>query len=331
LVLVFKKEPLSFIERRLTGFLLRRSAALVAALFVASLVVFVVLQILPGDPALVILGPDAQPDTLAALRHQLGLDLPVWLRYLRWAGGLLTGDFGRSTAYDTSAASLILQRIAVTLPLAVMAMLLAAALAIPIGVWAASRRGPVDGGIMAITQVGVAIPDFWLALLLILLFAVHFTWFPAGGFPGWWHGAGAAFGALILPTVALAIPQAAILARVTRGAVLDVGLRDYLRTARAKGMRESAILWRHAVPNALIPVITLMGLQFSFLLAGTIIIENVFALPGLGSLLFQAIGQRDLVLVQDLVLLFAALVIVINFLVDLLNAAIDPRLTRREA
>ena len=315
----------------MTGFLLRRSAALLVALFVASLVVFIVLQILPGDPALVILGPDAQPDTLAALRHQLGFDLPVWLRYLRWAGGLLTGDFGRSTAYDTSASSLILQRIAVTLPLAIMAMLLAAALAIPLGVWAASRRGPVDGGIMAVTQIGVAVPDFWLALLLILLFAVHFTWFPAGGFPGWWHGAGASFRALVLPMLALAIPQAAILARVTRGAVLDVGLRDYLRTARAKGMREGAILWRHAVPNALIPVITLMGLQFSFLLAGTIIIENVFALPGLGSLLFQAIGQRDLVLVQDLVLLFAALVIVINFLVDLLNAAIDPRLAKREA
>ncbi len=315
----------------MTGFLLRRSAALLVALFVASLVVFIVLQILPGDPALVILGPDAQPDTLAALRHQLGLDLPVWLRYLRWAGGLLTGDFGRSTAYDASAASLILQRIAVTLPLAIMAMLLAAALAIPLGVWAASRRGPVDGGIMAVTQIGVAVPDFWLALLLILLFAVHFEWFPAGGFPGWWHGAGASFRALVLPMLALAIPQAAILARVTRGAVLDVGLRDYLRTARAKGMREGAILWRHAVPNALIPVITLMGLQFSFLLAGTIIIENVFALPGLGSLLFQAIGQRDLVLVQDLVLLFAALVIVINFLVDLLNAAIDPRLAKRDA
>jgi peptide/nickel transport system permease protein len=315
----------------LTAFLLRRSAALVVALFVASLVVFIVLQILPGDPALVILGPDAQPDTLAALRHQLGFDLPVWLRYLHWASGLLTGNFGRSTAYDASAASLILQRIAVTLPLAIMAMLLAMALAIPIGVCAASRRGAVDGGIMGVTQVGVAVPDFWLGLLLILLFAVHFTWFPAGGFPGWWHGAGAAFRALILPTVALAIPQAAILARVTRGAVLDVGTRDYLRTARAKGMRESAILWRHAVPNALIPVITLMGLQFSFLLAGTIIIENVFALPGLGSLLFQAIGQRDLVLVQDLVLLFAALVVVINFLVDLLNAAIDPRLTRRDA
>ncbi len=313
------------------AFILNRSAALVVALFVASLVVFIVLQILPGDPALVILGPDAQPDTLAALRHQLGLDLPVWLRYLRWAGGLLTGNFGRSTAYDVSAASLILQRIAVTLPLATMAMLLAAALAIPLGVWAASRRGPVDGGIMALTQIGVAVPDFWLALLLILLFAIHFAWLPAGGFPGWWHGAGASLRALILPTLALAIPQAAILARVTRGAVLDVGQRDYLRTARAKGMREDAILWRHAVPNALIPVITLMGLQFSFLLAGTIIIENVFALPGLGSLLFQAIGQRDLVLVQDLVLLFAALVIVINFLVDLLNAAIDPRLAKREA
>jgi peptide/nickel transport system permease protein len=313
----------------LIAFLVRRSAALVAALVVASLVVFVVLQILPGDPALVILGPDAQPDTLAALRHQLGLDLPVWWRYLRWGGELLSGDFGRSSAYDTSAASLILERIGVTLPLAVMAMLLATVLAIPIGVFAASRRGAADGGIMAVTQLGIAVPDFWLALLLILAFAVHFAWFPAGGFPGWWHGAGAALKALVLPTIALAIPQAAILARVTRGAVLDIGLREFLRTARAKGLSEGAILWRHAVPNALIPVITLMGLQFSFLLAGTIIIENVFALPGLGSLLFQAIGQRDLVLVQDLVLLFAAIVIVINFLVDLANAMIDPRLRSR--
>lgn len=315
----------------MTGFLLRRFATLFVALFVASLVVFVVLQILPGDPALVILGPDAQPDTLAALRHQLGLDLPIWLRYLRWAGGLLTGDFGRSTAYDTSVASLTLQRIAVTLPLAIMAMLLATAIAIPTGVWAASRGGVVDGGIMAVTQIGLAVPDFWLALLLILLFAVHLAWFPAGGFPGWWNGVGASLRALILPTVALAIPQAAILARVTRGAVLDVGSRDYLRTARAKGMRERGILWRHAVPNALISVTTLMGLQFSFLLVGTIIVENVFALPGLGSLLFQAIGQRDLVLVQDLVLLFAALAIVINFLVDLLNTLIDPRLTKTAA
>jgi peptide/nickel transport system permease protein len=315
----------------LTGFLLRRFATLVAALVVASLVVFVVLQILPGDPALVILGPDAQPDTLAALRHQLGLDLPVWWRYLRWGGGLLTGDFGRSTAYDTSVAALILQRVAVTLPLAVMAMLLATIIAIPSGVWAASRRGVVDGGIMGVTQIGVAVPDFWAALLLILLFAVHLAWFPAGGFPGWWHGAGASFRALVLPTVALAIPQAAILTRVTRGAMLDIGARDFLRTARAKGMRNGAVLWRHAVPNAMVPVVTLMGLQFSFLLAGTIIIENVFALPGLGSLLFQAIGQRDLVLVQDLVLLFAALVIVINFLVDVVTATIDPRLAKAES
>jgi peptide/nickel transport system permease protein len=219
----------------------------------------------------------------------------------------------------------------VTLPLAVMAMLLATALAIPLGVWAASRRGAVDGGIMGVTQIGVAVPDVWLGLLLGLAFAVHFAWFPAGGFPGWWHGAGASLRALVLPTIALALPQAAILARVTRGAVLDIGIREFLRTARAKGLSEGAILWRHAVPNALIPVITLMGLQFSFLLAGTIIIENVFALPGLGSLLFQAIGQRDLVLVQDLVLLFAAVVIVINFLVDLVNAMIDPRLRRGDA
>lgn len=312
----------------MTGFLLRRLGTLVAALFFASVVVFTVLQILPGDPALVILGPDAQADTLNALRHQLGLDLPVWLRYVHWIGGVLTGDFGRSTAYDSSIATLILQRVAVTVPLAIAAMILSSLLAIPLGVFAASRRGVVDGSIMAITQVGVAVPDFWLALLLILIFAVHVTWFPAGGFPGWWHGTGAALRALVLPTIALAVPQAAILARVTRGAVLDVGLRDYLRTARAKGLREGAILWLHAVPNALIPVTTLMGLQFSFLLAGTIIIENVFTLPGLGALLFQAIGQRDLILVQDLVLLFAGLVIVINFLVDLLNVLIDPRLAK---
>jgi peptide/nickel transport system permease protein len=314
-----------------TGFLLRRFASLVASLVFASLVVFIVLQILPGDPALVILGPDARPDTLAALRHQLGLDLPVWLRYLHWAGGILSGNFGRSTAYDAPVAMLILQRVAVTLPLAIMAMLLSAALAIPLGVWAASRRGPVDGGIMSVTQIGIAIPDFWLGLLLILLFAVHFALFPAGGFPGWWHSVGGSVRALILPMVALAIPQAAILTRVTRGAVLDVGVRDFLRTARAKGMTEGAILWRHAVPNALIPVTTLMGLQFSFLLAGTIIIENVFTLPGLGSLLFQAIGERDLIVVQDLILLFAGLVILINFLVDVLNAVLDPRLAARHA
>ncbi len=184
---------------------------------------------------------------------------------------------------------------------------------------------------MAVAQIGVAIPDFWLALLLILVFAVHFAWFPAGGFPGWWHGAGPSLRALVLPTLALAIPQAAILARVARGAVLDVGVRDYLRTARAKGLGERAVLWLHAVPNALIPVTTLIGLQFSFLLAGTIIIENVFTLPGLGALLFQAIGQRDLVLVQDLVLLFAGFVILINFLVDVLNVVIDPRLAKGQA
>jgi peptide/nickel transport system permease protein len=314
------------------AFLLRRLATLVAALLVASLVVFVVLQILPGDPALVILGPDARPDTLAALRHQLGIDLPVWLRYLRWIGGLLSGDFGRSTAYDIPVSDLILQRMAVTLPLAVMAMALAAVLAVPLGVAAAVRKGrPADIGIMGLTQIGVALPDFWVGLLLILVLAVHVAWFPAGGFPGWWHGAGGAFRALILPTVALALPQAAILTRVARGAMLDIGSRDYLRTARAKGQHERRIVWRHAVPNALGPIITLMGLQFSFLLAGTIIIENVFALPGLGALLFQAIAQRDLVVVQDLVLLFAGIVIIVNAAVDLLNAAIDPRLVEATA
>ena len=305
----------------------RRLTALMVTLLVASLLIFLLLEILPGDPAAVILGVGSQEDTLRALRAELGLDLPAPVRYLNWLGEVLQGDLGRSYTYDTPVQELLLNRVELSLPLALLAILLSTGIAIPLGVFAASRHRKVaDTGIMGFAQLGVAVPNFWFAILLILLFSVKLGWFSAGGFAGWDAGWFPAFKSLVLPAVALALPQAAILARVTRSSVLETVQEDYIRTARAKGLSRSQALWRHAVRNALIPVITILGLQLSFLLAGTIIIENVFYLPGVGRLLFQAIAQRDLMVVKNLVLVLAATVVLINFLVDLLYAVLDPRL-----
>ena len=305
----------------------RRLTALMVTLLVASLLIFLLLEILPGDPAAVILGVGAQEDTLRALRAELGLDLPAPVRYLNWLGEVLQGDLGRSYTYDTPVQELLLNRVELSLPLALLAILLSTGIAIPLGVFAASRHRKVaDTSIMGFAQLGVAVPNFWFAILLILLFSVKLGWFSAGGFAGWDAGWFPAFKSLVLPAVALALPQAAILARVTRSSVLETVQEDYIRTARAKGLSRSQALWRHAVRNALIPVVTILGLQLSFLLAGTIIIENVFYLPGVGRLLFQAIAQRDLMVVKNLVLVIAATVVLINFLVDLLYAVLDPRL-----
>ena len=311
----------------MTFFMFRRLTALMVTLLVASLLIFLLLEILPGDPAAVILGVGAQEDTLRALRAELGLDLPAPVRYLNWLGEVLQGDLGLSYTYDTPVQELLLNRVELSLPLALLAILLSTGIAIPLGVFAASRHRKVaDTGIMGFAQLGVAVPNFWFAILLILLFSVKLGWFSAGGFAGWDAGWFPAFKSLVLPAVALALPQAAILARVTRSSVLETVQEDYIRTARAKGLSRSQALWRHAVRNALIPVVTILGLQLSFLLAGTIIIENVFYLPGVGRLLFQAIAQRDLMVVKNLVLVLAATVVLINFLVDLLYAVLDPRL-----
>ena len=211
-----------------------------------------------------------------------------------------------------------------------MALVLSTAIAIPVGIFSAERRGRAgDTLTMGVAQLGVAVPNFWFALILIYVFAVWLRLVPAGGFPGWSAGVWPALKALILPAVALALPQAAILARVTRSALLEVLNEDYIRTARAKGMPRRAVLWRHALRNAMIPVLTILGLQFAFLLAGTIIIENVFYLPGLGRLVFQAITQRDLIVVESVVMLLVAAVIAVNILVDISYAIVDPRLRSR--
>jgi len=311
----------------MTIFLAKRLFALLITLLVSSIIIFFVLEILPGDPASIILGVGAQEDTLAALQAEMGLNLSAPERYFRWIIGILQGDFGRSYTYDILVSELIVERLSLSLPLALLAISLSTLLAIPFGVFAAANhRRFSDTGIMGFAQLGVAVPNFWFAILLILFFSIKLGWFSAGGFVGWEMGFGAALKSLVLPAFALALPQAAILARVTRSAVLETVREDYVRTARAKGLSRNAALWHHAVRNALIPVVTILGLQLSFLLAGTIIIENVFYLPGLGRLLFQAIAQRDLVVVKNIVILLSGTVVIVNFLVDILYMALDPRL-----
>ena len=311
----------------MSGFLTRRVVSLFVTLLVTSILVFVIMDLLPGDSASIMLGTSASPDTLAALQRELGLDQPLLWRYVRWVGGVIHGDLGTSYTYGVPVAGLIADRLAVTLPLAIMAIVISVVIAVPLGVQAArSHRGPVDLVIGLFTYVGVAIPAFWLGLLLILLFSNQLGWLSAGGFPGWAAGPGPALSALLLPAVALALPQAAVLTRVTRSAVLETLNEDFVRTARAKGLGEAAATWRHALPAALVPVLTVLGLQSTFLVAGAVLVENVFNLPGLGRLAFQALSQRDIVVMQDVVLFFAAMVIVMNFLVDIAYLFLDPRL-----
>jgi len=276
------------------------------------------------------LGMNAADDTVAALREQLGLNASVAARYFGWITGMLQGDFGMSYTYRVPVADLVAARMQVSVPLTVYALILSTSIAIPVGLIAAARQGkPTDLAVMGTTQLGIAVPNFWFAMILVLVFAVNLRWFPSGGFPGWDKGLWPNLKALTLPAIALALPQASILARVMRSSVLETLGQDYIRTARAKGLTRTQAVLRHAFRNALIPVLTILGLQFSFLLAGAIIIENVFFLPGLGRLIFQGITQRDLIVVESVVMLLVAAVIVVNFAVDLAYAAVDPRLRRR--
>ncbi|SFJ80920.1 ABC transporter permease [Jannaschia pohangensis] len=309
--------------------LLSRALSLILSLVVASVVIFVMLQAVPGDPAAFMLGLNAQPDTVAALRAELGLEGSLPARYLDWVSGMVVGDFGTSYTYRVPVSGLVADRIGVSGPLAAYALLLTVVLAIPAGLIAASMRGrAADWGVMGATQLGIAIPNFWFAMLLVFVFAITLKWVSAGGFPGWSDPV-AAIKALTLPAVALALPQASILARVLRGALIDTLDQDYIRTARAKGLSRRAVTVRHALRNAAIPVLTILGLQFSFLLAGAIIIENVFFLPGLGRLIFQGITQRDLIVVQSVTMLLVFAVIAVTFLVELAYTLADPRLRRR--
>ncbi len=307
----------------------RRLAGLAITLLVVSLVIFAVMDLLPGDPASIMLGTSASPETLAALRHELGLDQPLLIRYGQWLAGVFSGNLGQSYTYGVPVAGLIVERLAVTLPLAMIAIVLSVVIALPLGALAAARRGGIVDAIATVfSQISIAVPAFWVALLLIILFSSTLGLMPAGGFPGWDAGLLPALQALLMPAVALALPQAGVLTRVARSAVLDTMHEDFARTAVAKGLSRSTVLWRHVVPNALVPILTILGLQFTFLVAGAVLVENVFNLPGLGRLALQALSQRDIIVMQDVVLFFAGLVIVMNFIVDLSYLAIDPRMRK---
>lgn len=310
-------------------FLLRRTIGFILTLFTVSVVVFAVMNVLPGDPALTILGLDASEEAIENLRQQLGLNQPVHIRYLAWVTGALGGDFGISQSFRVPVSELIAERLPLTMSLAVTGMVVTVILALTLGIGAAANHGkPGDWGVMFAAQTGIAVPSFWLSILLVMLFAVKLRWLPPGGFPGWSDPV-LAMRSLVLPTAALALVQAAILARVTRSSALEVMRLDYVRTARASGFSRQRVLWRHILPNALVPIVTIVGLQFASLVTGTIVIENVFYLPGLGRLIFQSISNRDLPVVQALVMMFAAIVVTVNFIVDVLYVLIDPRLKVR--
>ena len=305
----------------------RRVAAFVATLVFLSALVFVVVRVLPGDPATLILGVESNPETIARLRQALGLDRPLAVQYVDWLARAARGDLGTSIQYDVPVGRLILSRLPVTLPLALMAAAIMIAVALPLGVYAATRhRRAGDYAAMLVSQLGIAVPAFWSGLLLILLFSVRLGWFRSGGFDGWSAGVVAGVKALLLPAIALGAFQAAVLVRATRSAVLDVLREDYVRTARAKGVAEGRVVARHALRNAMIPIVTVMGIQLGQLIAGAIVLESVFALPGLGRLALVAIGARDLPVVQGVTLFVAASIVFINFAVDLAYAALDPRI-----
>ena len=308
-------------------YVLRRIAAFVATLFFVSLLVFVVIRVLPGDPALVIMGTEGSPEVAARLRTSMGLDRPIPLQYVEWLGRALTGNLGVSIQYDEPVGRLIVSRLPVTLPLTGLASVFMVAAAIPLGLFAATHhRRAGDYAAMVVSQLGIAVPSFWLGLLLILFFSVHLGWVRSGGFEGWSEGIGPALRSLLLPAFALGFFQAAVLVRATRSSVLDVLREDFVRTARAKGVSERLVIGKHTLRNAMIPILTVAGIQLGQLMAGSIILESVFALPGLGRLALGAITARDLPVVQGVAVFVASSIVLINFVVDLLYAVLDPRI-----
>ncbi len=309
------------------GFLARRFLTAIVSVVLASMLVFSALLAVPGDPAEVILGLNASPQALTALRHQLGLDQPPAKRYVEWLGGILHGDFGESLNYQKPVGGLIRDRLAVSVPLALGAALVACLIALPLGILAALRRGtPLDPLVTSLSQLGAAVPSFWLGLMLILLFAVRWHLLPAGGFVPWTADPIKAAGSLLLPVLALGVGQAAVMTRMTRAAMIEVLDQDYIRTARAKGLAGRRVVLVHALRNALVTIVTIFGLSLTNVFIGSIIIEQVFALPGMGRLVLSAIGARDFPLLQGEILVYASTIVALSFLVDVSYGFLDPRI-----
>ncbi len=314
----------------ITRQILGRLTTLVASLLVASAGIFVALNALPGDATAAILGTNADPAAISQLRAHLGLDRPLWARYLSWLHGLVTGNLGTSLLSGDPVASLIWPRFGVTLSLVTLGMVLSVVVAMPLGMYAAVHRRRARGFIAAtLSQLGMAVPAFVAGIVLVLVFAVYLRWLPAGGYTDLQRDPLEWFRHLILPSVSLALVNGSLLARYVRAAFVEVLTEDWFRTARAIGWRLWPALWRHGVRNAATSLITVLGLQLATVFVGAVVIEQVFAMPGLGSLLLDEVGKRDLVVVQAVVMLMVALVLIVNALVDVGYLALDPRLRGR--
>jgi peptide/nickel transport system permease protein len=307
--------------------LIERAAVFLVSLAVSSVLVFAFMAVLPGDPARVALGVNASDQAVAELRRQFGLDRPLPTQYFDWLGGLLHGDLGTSYVSKVAIGPQVFDRLQVTLWLVVAGMVIALVVAVPAGTVMAARHRKISGfALSAVSQVGVAVPAFLAGILLIVVFAVKLGWLPANGWTPPAQDPGMFLKQLILPALSLGLVQGAVLTRYVRSAVLDVLREDYLRTARAKGLRPFQALWRHGLRNAAVPVVTVLGLQLATLLIGAVVVERVFVIPGLGSLLLDGVSNRDLLLVQDVVMVLVLAVLLVNFIVDLLYVALDPRL-----
>lgn len=311
----------------MTRYILQRIVQLVPVLLVVSTLVFVIFHVIPGDAAEVRLGNYADTETINALRKSLGLDRPLYVQYADWLGKALRGDLGRSSINQQPVASLVLEKFPATLELAVLGLFLSLAISVPIAVIAALRRGSwVDHIGRVLAMVGYCMPRYWLAILLILALAVRVRWFPPAGFTPFTADPLANLRYAALPTLSLAATLAAVQMRFLRSSLLDVVAQDYVRTAYAKGLRQRAVVVRHALKNALIPFVTVVGLQFANLLGGLVVVEQIFSWPGVGWLMIQSITQRDYAVVQGAVMLMAIGFVVVNLLVDILYAYLDPRI-----
>ena len=311
----------------MTARVLRRVAIFVVSVLVASIVVFLFMAVLPGDPAQVALGVNATPELLAKTRAEFGIDRPLVTQYFDWIGGVLHGDFGSSYVTRDSIGPQLLDRLGVTLWLVGAGMLVALVIAVPAGTFAAVKHRKAAGaGVSGLSQIGVAIPAFLAGIILVQIFAVQLRWLPSGGWTPPNQDAGEFVRGLILPALSLGLVQGAVLTRYVRSAVLDTLGQDYLRTARSKGLRPGQALVRHGLRNASVPVVTVLGLQLATLLIGAVVVERVFVLPGLGSMLLDAVASRDLLTVQGIVLVLVVGVLLVNFVVDVLYTVLDPRL-----
>lgn len=312
----------------MTRYVFRRILNVIPTLFIVAVIVFAVTRVIPGDPAATLLGPQASVEEIEKMRIQMGLDLPILQQFWNYLTNLFKGDLGFSYAYNVNVTDLILERFPNTIVLTISALIIALLVGIPAGIISAYKRNTfADYFVMVISLIGVSMPVFWLGVMLVLVFSVNLGLFPATGMGDWNEGAGVFFKHLVLPSVTLATIPMANFSRITRSSMLEVLSQDYIRTARAKGLKESVVIWKHALKNALNPILSVLGMQVAGLLGGSILTETIFSWPGMGRLVTDAIDRRDFGVVQGVVIFIALIYVVTNLIIDILYKVVNPKIS----